>query len=109
MVTLEAVREELNLVDDAPTPAQAAEAHQELTLLLQAAEELPPRQRDILFAARLDGDSLQDIALRFGIPERGVARELRRALLHCAGRVDREVIQRRGPRPGDRSMKEIEE
>jgi RNA polymerase sigma-70 factor (ECF subfamily) len=108
MVTLEEVRGELSLVDEAPTPAQVMEARAELKLLLRAAEELTPRRRDILFAARLDGDSLQDIAQRFGMPERTVARELRRALLHCAERVDRKVIQRRGPRPNDTSIEEME-
>jgi RNA polymerase sigma-70 factor (ECF subfamily) len=99
MVSLEDVREELNLVDAAPTPAQAIEARAEFERLLQAAAELTSRQRDILFAARLDGDTLKDIALRFGMPERSVARELRRALLHCAERVDRKAVQQRGPRP----------
>jgi RNA polymerase sigma-70 factor (ECF subfamily) len=109
MVTLEEVRDELSLVDEAPTPTQVMETREELTLLLQASEELPPRQRDILFAARLDGDTLQDIAIRFGIPERAVARELRRALLYCGERVGRKAIQRRGPRPNDVSVEEMEE
>jgi RNA polymerase sigma-70 factor (ECF subfamily) len=108
MVTLEAVREELCLVDEAPSPARITEARAELNLLLQAAQELTPRRRDILFAARLDGDSLQDIARRLDIPERTVARELRRALLHCAERVDRKVIQRRGPRPNEAAIEELE-
>jgi RNA polymerase sigma-70 factor (ECF subfamily) len=109
MVTLEEVRETLSLVDEAPTATQTVEAREELTLLLQAAEELTPRQRDILFAARLDGDSLQDIARRFGIPERNVARELRRALLYCAERVGRKAVQRRGPRPRGAAVEEMEE
>ena len=109
MVTLEEVREELRLVDEAPTPAQVTEGREELTLLLQAAEELTPRQRNILFAARLDGDTLQDIAIRFGIPERTVARELRRALLYCGERVGRKAIARRGPQSNDGSVKGIEE
>lgn len=101
MVTLEEVREELHLVDDAPSPSEVVEARKDFDLLLRAAEELSPRQRDILFAARLDGVPLQDIARRLGIPERTVARELRRALLHCAARVDRRSHQRRGPRGAD--------
>lgn len=101
MVTLEEVREELHLVDEAPSPSQVVEARIDFDLLLRAAEELPPRQRDILFAVRLDGVPLQEIAHRFGIPERTVARELRRALLHCAARVDRRSHQRRGPRAAD--------
>jgi RNA polymerase sigma-70 factor (ECF subfamily) len=98
IVTLDEVREELSLVDEAPVAAQVLEARAELTLLLQAAEELTPRRRDILFAARLDGDSIADIARRFGISERAVARELKSAVLHCAERLDRKFVQRRGRR-----------
>lgn len=101
MVTLDEVREELNLVDDAPTPLQIMEARAEFDLLLRAAEELTPRRRDILFAARLDGEPVKAIALRFGISERAVARELRSALLYCAERVDREFVQTRGRRPDE--------
>ena len=101
MVTLEEVREELNLVDDAPTPVRITEARAELDLLLQAAEELTPRRRDILFAARLDGESVKTIALRFGISERVVARELRSAILYCAERVDRKFVQARGRKPDE--------
>jgi RNA polymerase sigma-70 factor (ECF subfamily) len=97
-VTLEEVREELNLVDDAPSPAQVAEARAELTLLLQAAKELTPRRRDILFAARVDGASIEDIGRRFAISERVVARELKAAVLHCAERIDRKFVQTRGRR-----------
>lgn len=99
MVTLEEVRAELHLVDDAPTPAQAAEARAELTLLMRATEELTPRRRDILFAARLNGEPIEDIARRLGISERAVARELRSAMLHCAERINRTFVQRRGRRP----------
>jgi RNA polymerase sigma-70 factor (ECF subfamily) len=101
MVTLEDVREELNLVDDAPTPVRIMEARAELNLLLQAAEELTPRRRDILFAARLDGEPVRAIALRFGISERVVARELRSAILYCAERVDRKFVQGRGRKPDE--------
>jgi len=101
LVTLDEVREELNLVDEAPTPAQTIETRAELNLLLQAAEELTPRRRDILFAARLDGDSVAAIARRFGISERAVARELKSAVLYCAERVGRKFVQRRGRRPDD--------
>lgn len=109
MVTLEEVREELSLVDDAPLATQATESREELALLLRAAEELTPRQRNILFAARLDGDTLQDIAIRFGIPERAVARELRRALLYCGERVGRKVVPQRGPQSSGPTVGEMEE
>lgn len=98
-VTLEEVREELHLIDDVPTPAQAVEARAELALLLEAAEALTPRRRDILFAARVDGSSIEDIARRYGISERVVARELKAAVLYCAEKVDRKFVQTRGRRP----------
>ena len=109
MVTLDEVRDDLGLVDDKPTATEVVEARAELALLLKAAQELTPRRRDILFAARLNGDSLQDIALRHGIPERAVARELRSALLHCAERVDRKAFQRRGPAARQESIEGTDE
>src|SRR5215470_19279314 len=98
MLTLEEAREALDFVDAAPDPAKVTEARAELALLRQAAEELTPRQRDILFAVRLDGIPVRDIALRHGISERLVALELKRAVLRCSQRVDRKVVQRFGPR-----------
>lgn len=98
MVTLEEVREELSLVDHGPSPAQISGARAEWDSLLQAAEELTRRQRDILFAARVDNEPIADIAARFGISERAVARDLRRAVLHCAERLERNVVQTRGRR-----------
>lgn len=106
MVTLEEAREALDLVDAAPDPAKVTEARAELTLLRQAAEELTPRQRDILFAVRLDGIPVRDIALRHGISERLVALELKRAVLRCSQRVDRKIVQRFGPRSVEVSHKE---
>ena len=109
MVTLEEAREALDFVDAAPDPAKVTEARAELSLLRQAAEELTPRQRDILFAVRLDGVPVREIALRHGISERLVALELKRAVLRCSQRVDRKAVQRFGPRFVEVSHKERDE
>jgi RNA polymerase sigma-70 factor (ECF subfamily) len=109
MVTLEEAREALDFVDAAPDPAKVTEARAELILLRQAAEELTPRQRDILFAVRLDGVPVREIALRHGISERLVALELKRAVLRCSQRVDRKAVQRFGPRFVEVSQKERDE
>jgi RNA polymerase sigma-70 factor, ECF subfamily len=109
MVTLEEAREALDFVDAAPDPAKVTEARAELILLRQAAEELTPRQRDILFAVRLDGVPVREIALRHGISERLVALELKRAVLRCSQRVDRKAVQRFGPRFVEVSRKERDE
>lgn len=105
VVTLDEAREALDFADEAPNPAEAAEARVEWALLMQAAEELTPRRRDILFAMRLDCVSVRDIAARYGVSERLIALELKHALLHCAKRLDRNVIQRFGPRPVEGSQK----
>jgi RNA polymerase sigma-70 factor, ECF subfamily len=109
MVTLEEAREALDFVDATPDPAKVTEARAELILLRQAAEELTPRQRDILFSVRLDGVPVREIALRHGISERLVALELKRAVLRCSQRVDRKMFQRFGPRSVEVSQKERDE
>jgi RNA polymerase sigma-70 factor (ECF subfamily) len=108
-VSVEDTRLALDLVDYAPDPAAVAEGRSELALLKAAVEELTPRQRNILFASRLDGISLAELATRHGISQRWVERELRAAVIHCARRLDRKLVQRFGPRPRQGSIKEIEE
>jgi RNA polymerase sigma-70 factor (ECF subfamily) len=108
-VTLDEAREALSLIDEAPNPAQIAEARSELALLEQAVEDLTPRQREILFASRLDSISLHEIAVRYGISQRMVERELRQAVLQCAERLDRKVVQRFGPRRREASTIETDE
>jgi RNA polymerase sigma-70 factor (ECF subfamily) len=108
IVTLDDARAALSLVDDAPNAARVVEARLELMQLRHAVEELTRRQREILFASRLDGVPLQELAGRYGISQRMVERELKRAVLHCAERLDRKVIQRFGPRLREVSTKETE-
>jgi RNA polymerase sigma-70 factor, ECF subfamily len=97
MVTLDDARAALNLVDDNPQAAQVTEARSELLRLRQAVEELTPRRREILFASRLNGTPLHVLAERHGISQRMVERELKRAVLHCAERLGRKIVQRFGP------------
>lgn len=98
-VSLDDARRALDLADDAPGPAAVAESRSELARLAAAAAELTPRQRDILFASRLEQVPLGELAVRHGISQRWVEKELRHAVLHCARRLDRKVVQRFGPRP----------
>jgi RNA polymerase sigma-70 factor (ECF subfamily) len=102
-VTLSDAKAALGIADGAPDPAQATEARFEVEALGQALTGLTPRQRDILLASRLDGVSLRDLAARHGISQRMVEIELRRALAHCSLRLDREAVQRFGPRPAQGS------
>ena len=103
-VTLDDARGLLDIVDDAPDPASAAESRSDVAQLRQAIAELTARQREILFASRLDNVPLAELAARYGISQRWVERELRYAVLHCARRLDRKIVQRFGPRPSEGSM-----
>ena len=71
-----------------------------LNKLLQLSDE--ERSRGVIAASA--GNHAQAVAYhakRLGIPQRLVERELQRAVLHCAERLDRKVVQRFGPRKRD--------
>lgn len=97
-VSLDDAEAALALVDEKPTAEHVATSRSELQDLQRAVDELPPRQREILLASRLDGVPLKVLADRFGVPQRLIERELKRAVLHCAARLERDVVQRFGPR-----------
>ncbi|MEW6437324.1 MAG: sigma-70 family RNA polymerase sigma factor [Pseudomonadota bacterium] len=108
-LTLDDAKAALNLVDDAPSPAQIYEARAELEMLKQAIKELTPRRREILLAARLQGLSMSDVAARHGISQRMAERELKSALTHCAERLGKKLIRRFGPRLREVSHKGTKE
>ncbi|MTD92736.1 sigma-70 family RNA polymerase sigma factor [Hyphomicrobium sp. xq] len=74
-------------------------ARSELDEFAIALQELPPRCQAILLAARVEELPHDVIAERFGISNRMVQFELRRALEHCAARLGRKVVRRFGPPP----------
>jgi RNA polymerase sigma-70 factor (ECF subfamily) len=96
-LTLDDARTALSLVDEMPDPARIWEARAELEMLKQVMRELTPRRRDILLASRLEGIPVHEIAARYGISQRMAERELKRALTHCAERLDKKIIRRFGP------------
>ncbi|UKI08011.1 MULTISPECIES: RNA polymerase sigma factor [Variovorax] len=75
--------------DPAAGPAEALEARFELAALVGAMERLPARQREILFAVRLEGLSRDELAERYGISVRMVARELQAAHEFCVRQMRR--------------------
>lgn len=79
----------LDIADDAPNQTRVAEARSELRALEVIMAELPPRQRTILLAARLDELPRREIAKRFRISVRLVQRELQEAQDYCAARMRR--------------------
>lgn len=79
----------LHLADDAPDALRIIESRSDMMKLKRVMAELPPRPRAILFAARLDGLSMQEIAERFAVSVSTVEKELRRAQEHCVTRFGR--------------------
>ncbi|ARP95376.1 RNA polymerase sigma factor [Bordetella genomosp. 13] len=78
-----------DLADPGAGPAAAAQARLELARVVDAMESLPPRQRDILFSMRVEGATREELARRYGISVRMVARELRTAHEYCARQMRR--------------------
>ena len=88
----------LTIVDDAPDSERVVAARSDVHALERAMADLPPRQRAILLAARLDGLSRREIARHYRISVRLVQRELQEAQDYCAARVKREKWFSRGVR-----------
>jgi RNA polymerase sigma factor (sigma-70 family) len=98
------VRAVLDMADHAPSAEEEAEARGDIAALERALEELTPRRRTILLAARLDGMRLREIADHLGISQRLVEIELKHAVDQCAERLGRRVVRRFGPRPRETSQ-----
>ena len=67
------------LADDAPGPAQVAEARSELLSCMRALQALPSRRQAILLARSVEDLSPREVALRYGITVDSVMGEVRRA------------------------------
>lgn len=70
-----------------PTPLRVVAARRDVQALEAAMQELPPRQRAILAAARVDGLLNAEIADRFQISVAMVKKELGAAMRHCRARL----------------------
>ncbi|KMN05762.1 RNA polymerase sigma factor [Pseudomonas helleri] len=86
--------------DEALDPSRVVGGQKEIQSLVKALYALPPRQRKILLAARVEEAPHQEIAKRYGISTRMVEKEIKAALGFCAQRLERKVIQRFGPGAG---------
>jgi RNA polymerase sigma-70 factor (ECF subfamily) len=86
----------LDVADDAPDAARILEARREIAALSDIMAELPPRQRSILLAARLDGTPQRKIAEELGISLSLVEKELKLAQEYCAARLGRTRLRSTG-------------
>jgi len=93
----------VHVEDDCQDPAVVTAARRDVETLRLALRKLPARQRHILLASRLNGESHKDIAARLGVSTRTIEKDLKAALRFCGKEVDREVIQRFGPGAGTSS------
>ena len=96
----------IDFADEAAGPAEIVEARFNLRELECAIEELPPRRRTILLAARIQEIPIQTIADSLGLSRRMVELELKRAIEYCAGRLGRPVTRRFGPKPPEATLTE---
>jgi RNA polymerase sigma factor (sigma-70 family) len=88
----------IDFADEAAGPAEIVEARFNLKELERAIRDLPPRQRTILLAARIQDVPIASIANSLGLSRRMVEIELKRAIEHCAGHLGRPVTRRFGPK-----------
>jgi RNA polymerase sigma factor (sigma-70 family) len=77
--------------EQAPNPADAAIARIDLEALARVMEKLPRRQRQLLFASRVDGTPQRELAKRYGISLRCVESEIRLAHDFCVEQMRREI------------------
>ncbi|ASK32919.1 RNA polymerase subunit sigma (plasmid) [Alcanivorax sp. N3-2A] len=98
LMTLDEVEDLYLMADELADPAREALGEQEIRLFRRALTELPRRRRAIVTAARLHDIPHADIARKFGVSLRTVEKELRAGLQHCCQRLDRDYIQRFGPK-----------
>ncbi|SAI66887.1 ECF family sigma factor [Bordetella ansorpii] len=82
--------DDLLQLDDAELgPRHSLEAQFELQQLLRVLDELPERRRQIFLAIRIDGVTRKELSKQYGISQRAIEAELRRAHDYCAQRLDR--------------------
>lgn len=71
-----------------PTPEQEAIDRDELRVVAEALDELPERTRIAFEMHRMAGQSLQEVADHLGVSVTLVHQMVRKALVHCAQRLD---------------------
>ncbi len=74
----------LFVLDDKPDAAAQAARQQEIALLVEVIDELPPRCREIFILRKLQGVPQKDIAARLGLSEQTVQVQAARGLRRVA-------------------------
>lgn len=92
IVSIEAVEnlDDLNVAIDEPAPDRVVIAREELRRLQKAMDRLPDRIRSVLVMHKVEGLSISEIAVRLGMGERTVKRDLSEAVRALAETLLRE-------------------
>lgn len=77
-----------DVADAIPSAESALEAKRRLTRLVRAVDELPPRCREVFMLRKFEGLEQAEVASTLGISRNMVEKHLRKALLHCAARLE---------------------
>lgn len=72
--------DDLNVIDDVPSPEQQTSARQELSRLQNALDSLPPRCRQIVIWRKIQNMPQREIAQRLGVSEGVVESQVARAM-----------------------------
>lgn len=78
------ISELIHLADEAADPARIAQGRDQIDAFQRALRKLPERTQQMVLAARVHDLPHAEIARRYGVSERIVSKELKRALEHCA-------------------------
>lgn len=89
----------LQVERDELDPERIAAARSSIRTLVQALEELPPRQRAMLIAVRVESLTYAQAASRFAVSTRYIEREVKQALDYCRRRLETNPTLRYAHRP----------
>jgi RNA polymerase sigma-70 factor (ECF subfamily) len=103
-ISLEEMRDVLEIPYDTPSPEAAIDAKSSVLRLQDAVAQLTRRQRVVLLAHRLHGTTVPALAKRLGVSQRTVERDLQNAVLHCVGALNKKSVINGGSRPARSSQ-----
>ena len=92
-----------SVLEERPTVSETVSRAQELDLLAEAVEALPPRCRQVLKLRKIHGLSHKEIAARLGISERTVNVQVGIGVRKCADYLQRRGVLTRFPSPSHES------
>lgn len=75
------------LASDDPAPDAVVAGREELTILVDAVQELPEKCRQVFLLYRGRGLTMRRIAARLEISEKTVEKHIARAMIHCRQRL----------------------